>query len=954
MERFLKHLARHLLTSFEDEISKLWIIFPNRRSGLYFKHYLSEYTRKAIWTPCCLTIDELMQRLSHLQVADHLFLNIELFETFKKITRSTEEFDEFFPWGEILLTDFNDIDKYLVDAGRLFSNLMAVKEIDSKFEDIDPVQADTIRQFWSTFNGERLSGDQQQFISLWNVLHEIYTVFRESLVSKGLAYNGMIYRNVAERIRSGEKVPVEAPAVILAGFNALSTSEHVLFSFLRDEGKARFYWDYDKFYLENTGHEAGYFLRKNLERYPETDTGLQRDALSGRTETMHIVAASSRVAQAKYAGRLLEEIHASSPSGPDSTFVVLPDESLLLPVLNSLPSSLPEANITMGYPLKDTPVRTLMEILVDLYLNARRTDGRITAFFARDILRLLNHQYILASGMNGMGSLAEMIEASGNLFVTPAYLEDLPLLKELMTVPEGSEGFAALMQDILYRLFVHFSSASQPEQRLHREFIFRGYMMIERLSNILLDKKMSMKLETWLRLIRKYVDHDRITLEGEPLAGIQVLGILETRLLDAENVIILSMNEGIWPRVTHTPSFIPYNLRNGFGLPALEHQDSIYSYYFYRLLQRPANVWMLYNSQEQGMQSGEESRYIKQLVYELKYPVRQHVLAFDVLKQTDKSIRVEKSEAIFDKLRQYTDHDRWKHVLSPSAINTYLNCSLRFYFAYIAGIEEAAGLADEMDPRSFGNILHHTMYMIYRDFIGHTVNRSSIEALMKDEESIQQMVWNSFAKEYSLRDTGERRAAPEGHHRIAGEVIARYVREILGQDTGQTPFTILGLEKSMHVSIPLKSAGNYSQVFIGGTIDRIDRTGESVRIIDYKTGKPQRTFSNLDALFNKGDDKRNEAALQTLIYAMIWLGNNGDDQPVMPGIYWVRGVMTEEFDPHLYMEKQPLADARSLMHELSSLLTGTVSEIFDQTVPFIQVEQTDICNYCPYKRICHR
>jgi CRISPR/Cas system-associated exonuclease Cas4 (RecB family) len=956
MNRFLDTLAAHLYEKYGEALSRLWIVFPNRRAALFFRHYLAKKIHAPVWTPALLTINDLMHRLCALYAADSFMLNVELYQVYKKHRKSAESFDEFYPWGELLLADFNDIDKYLIVANDLFRNLQSVKEIDYTIEYLDEEQKEAIHWFWKSFRQENLSVHQQEFISLWSVLGPIYHEFRENLSSRGLAYEGMIYRQVAEQVSNGNDLSIPAEKVVLVGFNALSTSEHAVFSHLNRSGKAEFYWDYDPLFVDDKNHEAGYFIRGNLKRYPATDD-IQGESIPGSGgKQVTLLAASSQVAQAHMVGDLLNSQEDDRSEAPDCTCVILPDETLLLPVLYSLPEKQRAVNISMGYPLKDTPAFSLLEIIFDLLINARREKNGALSYLSFDLLRLLSHPFIHEEGGEDASHWRDLIDGSGSLYIPFDLLEHNPFLASLLPGrrPEGS--LASMIQDLLYRLFLRFSMEPSGIHSLQREFLYKTYLVIERIGSVLQEKGMHLKADTWLKLLRKYMGAERLSFEGEPLEGLQVLGILETRLLDFENVIILSMNEGVWPKANSTPSFIPYNLRRGFGLPTPEHQDSIYSYYFYRLVQRAKKVWMLYNSQEGGLISGEKSRYITQMETGNDLYIDKKVLAFNVFKTPAVPVEIKKTDEVLQLLDRYkTDHPD-NISLSPSAINTYIYCPLKFYFGYLAKIEEDKELSTEINPADFGTMLHHVMLTLYAPYRQMTVTREILEEVSRDEKGIGDAVRCAMAALFAIHDLPGHVFVPDGQQLIVEEILRKYVHGIIRHDLTLTPFQIHGLEETCHTTLPVSTPRGQIKIVIGGKIDRIDQTNEGIRIIDYKTGRQKEKIDSITSLFTHHSKDRNEAALQTMLYAWIWKNNHDDRRAIIPQVYYIRDIYNRNFDSHLLfgIEKTPIMGTEEFENILVQELEQMVARLLDPALPFFQTTESKNCSFCAYRLICHR
>ena len=701
MNSFLQHIAQDLYTRYGSDISELCIVFPNRRASLYFKKYLSELSDKPIWAPDTTTINELMQQISGLTTADHIKLLFELYRIYKQAKKSEESFDDFYFWGEMMLNDFDDIDKYLVNPEDLFKNLKSLKSIQDQFNYLSPEQVEAIKQFWQSFDPEKNSAHQEDFISIWNVLLEIYKQFNKKLGELGIAYEGMIYRAVADKIKGNDVIELPHKKYVFAGFNALNNCEKKFFNYLNNNKLADFYWDYDLSYINNKHHEAGLFLRDNINQYkqPESISGKDIFTSLSQNKNIEIISVPSDVGQAKVITQKLKENGANTGDSPNKTAIVLADEELLVPVLHSVPDSIDKVNITMGYPVNNTPVYSLLEHIIDLQKNAKETKNGIT-FYHKNVVAILNHQYVNSQYSKEATELLQYIKKNNKIVITRNELASCDFFKTIFTKINTSPELSEYILNILHNIYNALKKSGQ-ENTIHttsleKEYIYHIYLSINRLKDVLHEQKIEIKMETYIRLIRKIIRNLRIPFTGEPLSGLQIMGILETRLLDFENLYITSVNEGIFPKTDAALSFIPYNLRRGFGLPTIEHQDAIYAYYFYRLLQRAKNVSIIYNSSSDGLQTGEMSRFLYQLKYESGFDIKEKSLKYDINITQPKEIRIEKSDEILKKLSKFQSSAGETKYLSPSGLSTYLRCQMQFYFRYVAELRKQDELTEEI------------------------------------------------------------------------------------------------------------------------------------------------------------------------------------------------------------------------------------------------------------------
>lgn len=961
MEPFLQQIAGIVYRNYGKQLDRICMVFPNRRAGLFFSQYLSEITETPIWSPACKTINDLMQDLSDLQVAENLELIFELYRVFRKETGTTEPFDDFYYWGEMLLNDFDDIDKYLVNAGDLFQNLSALKELEDHLGYLSESQIEAISSFWKNINPAKDSKQKTDFIRLWPLLNRIYSEFRTALLGKRRGYEGMAYREVAEKIKQELPVNLEFDRFIMVGFNALNSCEEQLFSFLNGEGKGIFFWDYDDFYLRDSNHEAGFFIRKNMKRFPQAEINCSFSHLENPDKRMEIIAVPTEVAQAKLIPQILDAMPSVENDGNYKTAIVLADEQLLMPVLYSIPPEIQKINVTMGYPIKDTPLYSLVIHLIDLQRRKKGDPGSSLYFYHKPVLSILSHQYILRQNIPKIRNMIGEIVRGNRIFVDASLFQHHELLKMIFHRVDTPERMSEYLMKILLYLFHALKQEEQNEQEnpaLHQEYLFHLYLAIQQLGNILTDEEIPLSMETYLKLLDKLVKSRKIPFTGEPLAGLQIMGILETRTLDFDNLILLSVNEGILPHGRSINSFIPYNLRKGFGLPTFEHQDSIYAYYFYRLIQRAKNITFIYNNNSEGIKTGEMSRFLTQIKYEQRNPPEEKTVEFDIQILHPGAIAVDKDERIMKDILNYSNVPNNRSYLSPSGMNTYLDCSLRFYYRYIAGLKEPDEISEEINFLVFGNILHKAINQLYSPYKNRELDSETIGNLMRDQKGIHSTLEKAFMEEFIGDRDLERKRNFGGRNLVILEILKKYLNRILTVDRNFVPLKILSLEEKFFAYLHPVHRGKPIDLRIGGTIDRTDQKENTVRIIDYKTGKGELSYGGMKKLFQKGDPKRNNAVFQTFLYAFL-VSDRYSDFALMPGLYFARELYKEPFNCRIRCHETGssdflITDFHHHKDEFQYYLNELVGELVDPAVPFMQVEDEAVCKSCPYRKICHR
>ena len=973
MNGFLKQVATHLFKIHHDNISQLTLVFPNRRGGVFFTNYLNSLVKTPLISPGIVTINELFSELSPLHVPDRLSLIFRLYNVYCESTRSNELFDDFYFWGEMLIGDFDQVDKYLVNAHDLFTNVTELKEIDVRFSDLKEDERERLGSFWKTLSNSDKTPNQQEFVRLWEDIKGIYDKLKVSLVEEGLAYEGMLYRDVVEKNLHGNPPLFEEKHFVFIGFNALNKCEEALFEYLQTIGKATFFWDFDNYYYEDPAQEAGLFLRKNMIRFPHSGYFPENGLNMTSPKSIKVINISSQVGQAQVAANeLLGQL--SSELNFDETAVVLCDEELLLPVINALPETTNKVNVTMGYPLKMTPVYSLVIQLINLQKNTRKDENGGFTYYNKDVIRVLNHQLVIDFEPLAGKNLIESILENNIIYLSENDLSKNNLFKQLFSSAQNISGLADYFLGILQTLFNHWQKRGEDKSgqnfdsqtviqqvensAIFCEYLYQSYLAVNKLKDILFNDGAKVfetdnfiSKDSFFRFLTQYLSGLTIPFEGEPLEGLQIMGILETRTLDFKNLIVLSMNDGIMPKISSSGSFIPYNLRRVFGLPTIEEQNAMYAYYFYRLIQRSENVTFVYDSGANGMFTGEKSRYLYQLQLESPFKIEEINMVFNIEHIAVQPISINKDEKVMARLSDYLNGSR---PLSPSAIDKYLTCPLQFYFRYSAGLDEPDEISEEVDAKIFGLLFHHSMENIYQSYIGKSINYEDITAILKNQENIEKIIKSSFDAVYFKGNKSVEKAGFTGRNWLIFEVVKKYVNQILEVDRKRAPFEIVGLEKKVFSTISINNS--LQNVMIGGTIDRIDRIGESVYIFDYKTGKAELSFPLLISLFDRENKTRNKGAFQTLVYSYILHLNNPELVNIHPGIFSLRGIFDENFEPSLRSKEignEPV-DFIPVSDQFEVLFRQLLEEIFNTNIPFIQTENVDHCKYCSYRQICRK
>ena len=682
--KFLEEIVQIILQQHAAASDEITVVFPNRRAGLFFQKYLSMQIEKPIWSPKIVGIEEFIKSLSNLQTADQFDLVFDLYQVFNRLNNADESFDRFYYWGNIMLQDFDELDKFKVDAALLFKNLAHVKDLENNLDFLDEEQKQLIGEFWSGF-GEKLSKHQKGFLNIWDNMFQTYHQYKNKLYEKGVAYNGMIYRDVEEELYIGQSNP-DIGQVIFAGFNALSKTEESIISWFVKEGKGDIFWDADDYYLNDRKQEAGRNLREMKFGNPILRKSFKNsygNAFSESDKKIEVISVASNVGQAQQASELLSRLDGI----PDeNTAVVLPNNELLFPLLHALPENVDRLNITMGYPLSASTVFGLLDALINLQI---RSEGK-TVYHFKTVLAVFRHPVFSKVKDEQIREIEQQIVKNNTIWISESWFQkDHDVLNLIFS---KYDSFPEYLMEIL-RFF-----ASDSEDGLEREFFFHFYTLLNRLNEFILNNNLNISKQTFQKLFRQLVQNERLPFEGEPLLGLQVMGILETRNLDFDTIIVLSMNETLMPPAPKNTSFIPYSIRKVFDLPVIDQQDAMYAYIFYRLVQRAKNIYFISNSTEDTGRSGEVSRFVRQLEQETDLEINHKTISSEATLEDPRDISIKKDDTILEKLFRFTALKNYEKRFTPTALGTYLDCSLKFYFRYVLDLFEMEEITEEVQP----------------------------------------------------------------------------------------------------------------------------------------------------------------------------------------------------------------------------------------------------------------
>ena len=956
METFIKEITGSIFKDYKDDLSKVEVIFPNRRAGLYFRKELGELIDKPIWMPRISSLEDFIYGRSNLVKIEKLEAVFYLYEVYKSHHPSAESFDKFFFWGEMILRDFEEVDHYLVNSDQLFSTIVSQKELDEEFFYLDDDSRKIIQEFWATFLPDS-SGFQSSFLKTWGILNQVYKDFKALLLSKGKAYNGLVYRSLLESGLQNDEP--DDRSYIFAGFNALTlTEEAIIRLFVRNKG-ASMIWDVDPYYMGNSLQESGYFLRKyrNDKDFGRFFSVPETSQITKKKEVT-LTGVSLEVGQTKILAEELQKLASKNDFVPEKTAIVLAHEYMLFPVLHALPENINKVNVTMGYPLKDSTAYSLMESVLRLQNSKQENLVLGLSFYYLPLVEIMEHPLIQPLvGKNVMEFVGEIRRRN----LIRIYSDDLPkgntLLDIIFSSPESPLNY---LMDILENLH-HELKESWNE--LEREILIQFHEQITKFDQLLTNRSEYLSYDFLIKIIRRIASSVKVPFSGEPLNGVQIMGVLETRNLDFENVFILNLNEDSWPAPSKSGSFIPYNIRRAFEMPVHEHQEAIYSYLFYRLFQRSSSVSAYYNTVSEFNVNGELSRLAQQLIKESALEIQMKILANPIKISSPKKISIEKTEDVLEKLNRFlVRKGEWTPRLTPSALDTYLNCRLRFYFKYVQEMYEPDELQEDMSPMVFGNILHDTMEILYDQFR----KKQKTDIITSNdffwlEGGVDGAINKAFIKHYNVKN--EKKFKLEGRNIIAAEMVRKTAIKILKFDQRYAPFKILGLEASTRdgytIDFPVKNSTGAFTVGIKGKTDRIDLKQGKVRVIDYKTGRDERDFESVESLIDRDDKKRNKAVFQVFFYSYLFYKTSSENyDQIEPGLYNSRDLFDKEFSWQILhktgADQIQVTDFRKYEAEFQEVVSTVIHEIWDPSIDFSQVTDHSKCKFCPYKEICGR
>jgi ATP-dependent helicase/nuclease subunit B len=956
---FLDKIAQYVLENYPDRLHRICLVTPNRRAGLFLKKYFSRRASKAVWAPDVMSMEDFISRVSGISIQEPFALLMDFYDVYASIEKeNAEPLEEFLKWAPMLIKDFNDIDAHVDEPEQLFSNVLDVKRIEA----------------WNP-DGQQPSEFQQKYLKFFQRMMIYHEAFRKKLLSKKTAYQGLAFRQAATDVKS-EKADMVWEKILFVGFNALNLAEESIIRTLRRRGKAEVMWDADKYYLENKNHEAGHFIRKYRDNWNISIEGVE-DNFSIQAKNIFVYGVAKNVNQAKLAGNILKGF-SGEEIAENQTAVVLASEELLMPMMHSLPANVDKVNITMGYPLRKTSLYGLFDAIFQMHLTTLRMnsagEGMKSAFYHKDLIRFFLHPAISilwGGDENRMDALVKNIISTNKTFLSFEALAGMSGEREKFRdvfafLFRGYAKQVGLLTDALRRLTDQLDEAFRMQAKesgipmeaapwfTDFEALHPIGIILRKLQSFETGQNQVQDLKTLFMIFQAMARESRLALVGEPLNGLQIMGMLETRNLDFKNLIILSANEGILPAAKGGQSLIPFDVKAGFGIPVYKEKDAIFAYHFYRLLQRAENVHIIYNTQSQDLGSSEKSRFITQLQMEMpswnpNIRIIDQIIALPPAKdEMDHEISIAKTSDIIEKLSEIAGGKGF----SPSALSQYIRCPLLFYFRHIAGIKETEKLEETIEANTLGTVVHEVLQNLYQEqqLEGKILKPEHIDKMYGRVEALTQ---KSFEDNYAGGDI------TSGKNLLLYKVAVRFVRNFLDrekeylnelQKSGKY-ITYIKAEDEMHGTLPIEIGGKDMQIKFRGFADRIDSIDGTTRVIDYKTGKvedKELKFNNWPEVIEKGNLGK---SFQLLMYAMLYRQNYGD-AAVIPGIISLRhlskGLLGLSYPGGKDIISSDAVDA--FENELRNLM----QEIFNPDIPLMRTPDEDNCKNCDFRVVCNR
>jgi len=934
---FIQSIASYLINKHGNSLANCMVIFPNRRAGVFLIKELSQHISSPVFAPEIHTFDNLAVSITGIRQGDPLYLLFKLYKVYSQVMQSDKTFDDFIHRGQIMLSDFNEVDSELVDAKKIFTNIRDLKEIEKLFSDYDEILSGYIKDFWLMINDKAGSEYIKKFSEMWNKLYPIYNQFRSELISESVGYGGLIFSKAAELKKEYTQFIEDnkITEIIFAGFNALTRAEEEIFNGFKNTGKAKFFWDYDQFYIDSDEHEAGKFVKKNIKTFPMPDDFSKLLSFNNYSskKSVNIVPCPHKNDQARVLSSILKNF---SPEN-EKTVVLLPDETMLMPVLRAIPPNV-NVNITMGFPLSQTMTWAFFESISTLYKN--KITGKNNVYFKLiDLHRIVNHSFY-ASFNEEQEWVNNMALNNRNLIALNEVSVD-SFLGIVCSFNGSMEDFPLFLSQLMYKAYKLLDNYKfEALKKIEQQAIFHFYTELRKISDTIIENNITFEnIHTCISLIKKLCSGLSLAFKGEPLAGLQIMGLLETRTLDFENIILLSANEGKFPNTGGSLTFIPMNLRHGFSMKTPQYDDAIFTYYFYRNIQRAKNIWITYASGQNMNEKGEPSRFLLQLNYDGVHKPEYLKIDRKFEMNFENTITIVKDEAVMLFLNEFVEG---KRKFSASSINSFIDCSLRFYFRYIAGLKEEQEISDDGPDAVFVGILfHNTIELLYNKHFTSNELMSAEKLNSIKSNDIDIAIEQAFKNSYGVNDFDF--LWEKGANLLYKEILQKYIIAFINFEKSQCPFTYIGHEKEYFTDFIFDN----KKVSFFGKIDRIDKKEGKWILTDYKLAKLNKIDFSIADLFDNNKDRRSYF-FQLYFYLYMHFKTHGEalETRLLP----VRNLFSDNkvINSFFYPDKE------NNLNDFEKLLINVLSDLFNKNINFNQTENRDLCKYCNYKGICER
>lgn len=911
---FLDKIAKVLIDDYSQNLSNTVVVLPNKRAKIFLVESLKKQVSTNIISPNIISIEEFIQDVANIRNIDSIELLFEFYEVYLSITekQNQQTFELFANWAKTLLQDFNEIDRYLLNPNHVLSYLKDIEDIKK----------------WG-IEVENKTQLLEKYIDFWKLLPHYYKSLYKHLINKGIGYQGLIYREAVNNLIHFSDT-IKEKQFVFAGFNALNHAEEKIIQHLIASSQAKIYWDIDQTFLNDSFHDAGLFARRYKENWKHYKSNPFEWIVNefSQSKNIEIIGTPQTIGQAKIVGSIIENINKETPNTKmDKVAVVLGEENMLVPLLYSLPSSVGDLNITMGYSSKNNPAQILIAKLFKLHTNALSRNAKSYVFYYKDVLDILTHP--LVEPYSKTIALVNVINQNNYTFITHQRLMVLNqnpselFLLLFQKWENGARAVLELISSLLQTIKTNLSNDIE-EEKISKAFVYAIFKTINKLVNYYSKYPHINTIETLFAIYKQVIDLAEVSFEGEPLNGLQIMGVLESRVLDFDTVIITSMNEGKFPAGKSQNSFIPFDVKKELDLPTFKEKDAIYAYHFYHLLQRTKNIYLIYNTETEGLDAGEKSRFITQLEVE-KQP--NHYISHEIYNAVlpeiaNRPVIIPKSEAVMLRLKEIAENG-----FSPSALTSYIRNPIDFYFQKILRISEVEEVEEDIALNTLGTIIHETLEALYIPFVGKILCEDDILSCFKllDVEVLKQ--FKEVYKEGEIK---------KGKNLLAFEVAKRNISNFLKSElesikNGQV-IKILYLEKAcerilQHPNLPFP-------IKIAGKADRIEERNGVIRIIDYKTGSVEKKNVSLKSWRDLTKEIKNDKIIQILAYAFMF-ENEAKGKPIKAGIISFNNLKSGFLPFNFKEEKEEntIIDSVILSKYLEQLVL-LLNEILDETFPF--------------------